>query len=277
MDLLSGGTTEVQDSHKGFVAVIPARGGSVGLPRKNILEVQGISLIARAVLIAEKIKEIRWLIVSTDDREIALEAERAGAEIPFLRPKALARSNTPMLAVLKHAFEWLQDSKTFGDNACEGLVLLQPTSPMRKTEHVVGAIKRYREARTRNKNIAGVQTVSPVPDAYSAPNLWQSGHIAKLMEWAKLPAVKLRRTGRFSKGTNLYYRNGAAVVLDTKKLEALNLLSGAVMPYVIDQPLMTIDTIFDLLRIEHCAGNLEPDPREIGWKSVFNADARKRK
>lgn len=259
-----------QKPQKGFLAVIPARGGSVGLPRKNLLEIQGISLIARAVLIAKGIKELEWIIVSTDDRKIAREAERAGASIPFMRPKVLAKDDTPMLDVLKHALEWFQSSNIDGAEVCEGVVLLQPSSPMRKTEHVVGAIEQYMNVTSKRKNVAGVHTISPVPRKQLPRYLWQRSERNDNGVHAGRTAVNIVRSKALADHDELYYRNGAAVVLNPERLDVLTLSEGPVIPHVIQKPLVSIDTFYDFLCVEYAEEKLEPDPKEIGWQSCGN-------
>ena len=263
-----------KDFSPSFVAVIPARGGSSGLPGKNLMEVQGMSLIARAVLIAQEIEEIKWIIVSTDDYDIAREAERAGVEGPFMRPAALARADTPMTAVLEHALHWFRSSRTSGNRTCHGVVLLQPTSPMRKAEHVIGAIDLFVRSRLERMEVCGVHTVSLVPQTLFPENLWRYEGKKTFTERAKsgLPIMARRREG--STEGRLYYRNGAAVVLDPDHLGALTLSGGSAIPYVIDKPLVTIDTFFDLQCIEHCGERLEPDPHAIGWESLRNNGGR---
>jgi len=252
-----------KDRSSGFVAVIPARGGSKGLPGKNLMKVQGISLIARAVLMAKRIPEIQWIIVSTDEEAIAHEAEWAGASIPFMRPVALAQDDTPMIAVLKHALGWFQSLVKDADILCQGVVLLQPTSPMRKFQHVTGAMELYNRSRVEGIDVAGVHTVSPVPEEYCPWNLWRRKEKAAEEthpEKGDLPMVK-RDNG--SKQSRLHYRNGAAVVLDVKRLNGLTLAQGPVLPYIIEEPIITIDTLYDLLYIEHCGRRLEPDTRDV--------------
>lgn len=236
----------------GFLAVIPARGGSTGLPGKNLKNLRGISLVARAVLIARRIEEIRWILVSTDDEAIAREAEKAGASAPFFRSPELSGGEVPMVQVLRHALGWFRDNVKEG---CDGLVLLQPTSPMRRSAHVRDAISLFKKARKADPQTSAVHTVSPVPSAF------MPGRMQRLYRDAggllRIGAASFP-SGR-SSGTPLYYRNGAAVVLDPDRLDALTLNNGRVVPNILDRPLVSIDSIFDLLYIEHCAGGLEPD------------------
>src|ERR1051326_8689313 len=85
------------------LAVIPARGSSKGLPRKNIVEFVGLPLIAHSIRLAKMCPEISECIISTDSEEIASIARAHGGEVPFLRPKELARDETPTWPVLQHA------------------------------------------------------------------------------------------------------------------------------------------------------------------------------
>ncbi|GIO07333.1 hypothetical protein J31TS6_33610 [Brevibacillus reuszeri] len=110
------------------LAIIPARGGSKGVPRKNIRELCGKPLIAWSIEEAKKSKYIDQIIVSTDDEEIAAVARQWGAEIPFLRPVELAQDHTPGIDPVLHALKMLPQY--------EYIVLLQPTSPLRSTDDI---------------------------------------------------------------------------------------------------------------------------------------------
>src|SRR5712691_3097384 len=90
--------------------VIPARGGSTGLPGKNLRKLGGLSLIGQAIASARESALLARFIVSTDSEEIAAEAERHGAPVPFLRPGELATDEAGMLGVLRHAVRWLESS-----------------------------------------------------------------------------------------------------------------------------------------------------------------------
>ncbi len=123
-----------------IVGAVLARGGSRGIPRKNLLDLAGRPLIVRAVERLRAVPEISRLVVSTDDPEIARVAEDAGAEILSLRPAALARDDTPSLAVLDHLARELAAA---GENA--GVILShQATSPLCTARDLSGAIAAFR-------------------------------------------------------------------------------------------------------------------------------------
>jgi CMP-N,N'-diacetyllegionaminic acid synthase len=120
------------------LAVIPARGGSKGLPRKNIVEFAGLPLIAHSIRLAKMCPEISECIISTDSEEIASIARAHGGDVPFLRPEELARDETPTWPVLQHALATVETlrKKEFGS-----VLLLQPTNPSRLPEDVTRAIE----------------------------------------------------------------------------------------------------------------------------------------
>lgn len=124
------------------LGIIPARGGSRGLPGKNLRPLAGQSLVARAGAVARASGVIDRVVLSTDSPAIAEEGRRAGIEVPFMRPATLAADETPMLAVLRHAVEALE-----ADGWTPAIiVLLQPTSPLRRPAHVREAVTRLRDS-----------------------------------------------------------------------------------------------------------------------------------
>ena len=124
---------------KHTVAVIPARGGSKGLPRKNLRPLAGKPLIAHTIEAARASSYVDRVIVSTEDKEIAEVSRQWGAEVPFLRPKELAEDLTPTEPVLKHALEWLEKVEGY---QVDIVLFLQPTDIFRKRFMIDGAIKR---------------------------------------------------------------------------------------------------------------------------------------
>jgi len=117
---------------KKILALIPARGGSKGLPGKNIKPLLGKPLIAWTIEQAKASKYVDRVVVSTDDDEIAEVAIRYGAEVPFLRPKELARDDSPTIDAILHALDFFSDKGERFDL----LALLEPTSPLRDSEDI---------------------------------------------------------------------------------------------------------------------------------------------
>lgn len=119
------------------LAVIPARGGSKGVPRKNIKPLLGKPLIAWTIEAAQQTRHPMRVIVSTDDKEIARVAKSCGAEVPFLRPAAIAQDLSTDVEWLMHALDWLRENEGY---APEMVVRLPPTSPLRTSAHIDAGI-----------------------------------------------------------------------------------------------------------------------------------------
>jgi N-acylneuraminate cytidylyltransferase len=184
------------------LAVIPARGGSKGIPRKNILEFAGAPLIAYSIAAGLSSRLVTRTIVSTEDDEIASVARAWGAETPFLRPAELAQDNTTDYPVFEHALAWLAEHEHYHPDV---LVQLRPTSPVRPLTCVDDAIQmlidhpqadsvrgvveagenpykmwRLDPASQEMQPLLGVDGIS---EAYNAPRqllprvYWQTGHI----------------------------------------------------------------------------------------------------
>jgi len=122
-----------------ILGLIPARGGSKGLPRKNIKPLLGKPLIAWTIEQALASKYLDKVVVSTDDKEIAEISKKYGAAVPFMRPKELAEDNAKGIEVVLHAIDWLK--KNNKQKQYNLLMLLQPTSPLRSTEDIDKAIE----------------------------------------------------------------------------------------------------------------------------------------
>jgi CMP-N,N'-diacetyllegionaminic acid synthase len=120
----------------GVLGIVPARGGSKGVPGKNVRPLAGRTLLDYTADAAKRSGRIDRLVLSTDSEEIAEAGRRAGLDVPFIRPAALAQDDTPMLPVLQHALAAL-DAQAW---VAEIVVLLQPTSPLRRDRHIVDAV-----------------------------------------------------------------------------------------------------------------------------------------
>ncbi len=124
------------------LALIPARGGSKSIPRKNIIDFAGFPLIAYSIAAGLQAKTVNRVMVSTDDEEIAAISRQYGAETPFLRPDEHSQDNTPDLPVFVHALEWLAENEGYRPDI---VVQLRPTSPFRRVRHIDDAVYRLIE------------------------------------------------------------------------------------------------------------------------------------
>ena len=115
------------------LALIPARGGSKSIPRKNIVDLGGKPLLAYGLQAVRKSKYIQRTIVSTDDPLLANIAKQYNAEIPFLRPSHLSQDNTSTLSVVEHALNWLDENEEYQPDY---VLLVQPTEPFIKTDQI---------------------------------------------------------------------------------------------------------------------------------------------
>lgn len=120
------------------LGIIPARGGSKGLPNKNILPLAGKPLIAHTIAAALAARLLDKVIVSTDHEGIAEKARQYGADVPFIRPSELAQDDTAIYPVLAHAVRWLEQHEGYSPDY---VMLLQPTSPLRNTEDIDSAVR----------------------------------------------------------------------------------------------------------------------------------------
>lgn len=122
-----------------YLAVIPARGGSKGLPRKNLIDLAGKPLLAWSIEQALASHSINEVVVSTDSEEIAQVAGAFGAKVPFLRPDDISQDGSATEPVLLHALDWYQNH----GRAFDAVVLLQPTSPIRHPGQIERAIRLF--------------------------------------------------------------------------------------------------------------------------------------
>jgi CMP-N-acetylneuraminic acid synthetase len=123
-----------------YIVLICARGGSKGLPKKNIKALNGVPLIGWSINIAKKIDQVSRVIVSTDSKEIAKIAIEFGAEVPFMRPKELSSDYSPEWLVWRHAITFLENQN---DENIENIIVLPTTAPLRSIEDVNNCIAEF--------------------------------------------------------------------------------------------------------------------------------------
>lgn len=220
------------------VAMINARGGSVGVPRKNIRPLMGKPLIGYSIDVARKTRAIDRVIVSTEDEEIAEVAKSLGAEVPFMRPKELATSHAVQLDTIRYNIEKLEES---GERV-DIVVLLQPTAPLRKVEDVEGCLDLLIE-----KNADTCITVTDVGSRHP------TGIYRKHQDGTLEPFVKADARG-FNRQDleQIYWRTGSVYVMRRDVIINQNAIYGekVVGFEVPDERSFNIDTMFDWQLIE---------------------------
>lgn len=179
------------------LAVIPARGGSKGIPGKNLVPLGGRPLLAYTADAARASRTLSRVIVSTDDPVTAAAARALGLEVPFLRPAPLSADDTPMLPVLQHAVAEMRAAGFEPD----AVVLLQPTSPLRRAEHIDGAV-----ALLEKTGADSVVSVIEVPHQFNPRSVMRMDG-ARLRPFLDSPTV----AGRQQK-PHVLARNGPAVL-----------------------------------------------------------------
>ena len=219
-----------------ILVIIPARGGSKEVPNKNIKKINGIPLIVYTIREVLKLKKYYYkFIVSTDSKKIARISEKAGACVPFIRPKRLALDTTPTLPVLRHALKYIEKNDKVN---IDWLLTLQATSPLTKANDIKKCIKLI------NKNIDSVVSVREGNECHPMYLNIKKGKYLKPFQ----KNVKFIR--RQDINPTIYKFNGSIFL--TRKKIILNSKSniffgGKMLPYIMSrEKSVEIDNAFDL-------------------------------
>ena len=215
------------------LGLVPARGGSKGVPDKNIRPLAGRTLVEYAALAARESGVVDRMILSTDSDAIAEAGRRAGLEVPFIRPVALAADDTPMLSVVHHALRALDE----GGWVPDAIVLLQPTSPLRRPEHIRDAV-----ALLRDTGADSVVTVVELP-RHLSPDYVMRIEDGRLYNFLPEGAGVTRRQD----ARRAYSRDGTVYAFRAATLERFgNIYGDDCRPLVVDaQDSLSIDTVAD--------------------------------
>tara|TARA_Y100000589_G_C27199315_1_gene648708 strand:- start:1663 stop:2352 length:690 start_codon:yes stop_codon:yes gene_type:complete len=218
--------------------VIPARGGSKGIPHKNIVNLNGKPLISYSIESAKESKLIDEFIVSTDDKEIAKVANSYGASVPFIRPDSISGDSSKMIDVLIHSYNWIKKKKVV-----EGIILLQPTSPFRKSKHIDEAIQIYKD--NSANTVVSLVEVPHQYNPYSLNQIDERGLVKPFLD--KVPLISLRQ-----EKPKFYARNGPSIlILRPNQLKTGSLYGKKCMPYFMSlKDSLDIDSYEDLLMAE---------------------------
>jgi CMP-N-acetylneuraminic acid synthetase len=219
-----------------ILGIILARGGSKGLPEKNIALLNNVPLIAYTIKAAHESKLITRCILTSDSEAIISVAKQYDLEVPFTRPAELATDTTPALPVIQHAVEWLREHENYRPDY---IVLLQPTSPLRTVQHIDQALRRLIQSAA--DSIVSVVKVPHNFNPYSVMEL-ENGLLRPFIEYDE------KRNLRQLKPT-FYGRNGAAIYAFSYGclMQKNSLYGDTILPFEMrKEDSIDIDDAFDL-------------------------------
>jgi CMP-N-acetylneuraminic acid synthetase len=221
-----------------ILAIIPARGGSKGIPRKNLVEVAGVPLVGHSIRHALESSAITRLVVSTEDEEIAAVARKLGAEVPFMRPRELAEDHVLDFPVFRHVLETLSAVERYEPTL---VVHLRPTTPFRRIVWIDEATERL----IANSNADSLRSVSrPGQHPYRMFRIDEDGFLDPLMKQEHPTPYVLRRQDL----PPVYYYN---CVLDITRpatiFEKGSMTGDKILPYIVpEDEVIDVDTPRDL-------------------------------
>lgn len=225
--------------NKKILLIIPARGGSKGLPGKNIAKLGGVPLIVHSITAGKNSKLADRILVSTDSPRIGKISQKYGADVPFLRPKEFATDVSPTVDAVIHALDWLD----VRSEKYDAVGLLEPTSPLRKPEDIDNAIKILIKNWGRTDAVVSVGKIGLENPALAKKI--EKGHIKPIIEFSQ------KTTGR----QNLpaaYFPYGVIYLCKTATLrKEKTFYPKRTMPYHIERwQNYEIDDIYDLVVIQ---------------------------
>ena len=213
-----------------ILAVIPARGGSKGIPGKNIIEVAGRPLIAYTLEAAKNSRFIDYVLVSTDSEEIADAARKYGGEVPFLRPDELASDTAKTIDAVLHCVKEMEKlGKSF-----DTVILLQPTSPLRTAKDIDGAIELF--FKNGEKSLVSVSELDVNPVL-----------IRRVEDGRAVPILNESSTVRRQDFKKYYRVNGAIYINKASELGSETSLNDNETAYIMDSShCIDIDSMEDI-------------------------------
>jgi YrbI family 3-deoxy-D-manno-octulosonate 8-phosphate phosphatase len=225
------------------LALIPARGGSKSIPRKNIRLFAGHPLVAYSIAAGLQASRVTRTIVSTDDEEIAEVARKYGAETPFLRPAEFAQDNTTDLPVFQHALGWLQEHEGYQPDI---VVQLRPTSPIRPTDCVDAAVQLLLD-HPEADSVRGI-----VPSGQNPFKMWRVDEQGRMAPLLSVPGIAEPYNAPRQALPQTYWQTGHIDAIRVSTIYQKHSLSGDIIYSLMIDPRYTvdIDTLRDWQRAE---------------------------
>jgi N-acylneuraminate cytidylyltransferase len=225
-----------------IISLIPARGGSKGIYKKNIAPLAGKPLIAYSIEYSLACPLIGRTIVSTDDSEIADIAKKYGAEVPFLRPSELAQDDTQDYPVFLHALQWLREHEGYTPDL---VVHLRPTSPLRPT----GLIEKAIQMITQDPDADCLRTISETP--ITPYKMWkmEKGYLRPFVQLEGKESYNMPRQDL----PKVFWHNSVLDIIRASTILEKHSVSGIkILPLLMDDSFLTvdIDKPFDLIVAE---------------------------
>lgn len=226
------------------LAIIPARGGSKGVPGKNIKLLGGKPLLQYTLESANESQLLTRVILSSDDASIIATAEALGLEVPFIRPANLATDQAKSIEVVQHAVQYLEEKGEFFDAVC----LLQPTSPFREKGFIDAAIEKFIQT-----GVDTLLSVLPVPHEYNPHWVFEENEAGHL----KLATGENQIIARRQELPGAYYRDGSLYLTKMDYIKR-GTFYGAQLGFIVSNPdfYVNIDTPTDWIAAEQKLPNL---------------------
>jgi CMP-N,N'-diacetyllegionaminic acid synthase len=227
-----------------ILGIIPARGGSKGVPGKNIKLLNGKPLLQYTAEIALESQCLTDVILSSDDKQIITVAESLGVQVPFMRPSALADDQTPTIDVIIHALQWFENQAVFFDAVC----LLQVTSPFRTVEFLDEAITKFMVS-----GCDSLVSVQKVPHEYNPHWTFEVNPEGNL----KIATGEGKIISRRQELPDAYHRDGSIYITKTEVLLQQHSLYGKSTSFIESSPefYVNIDTLTDWEKAEQMIKN----------------------
>ncbi|RPH74680.1 acylneuraminate cytidylyltransferase [bacterium] len=234
------------------LAIIPARGGSKGIPHKNIRVFAGHPLIAYSIAAGLTAETVSRVIVSTDDAEIAAVARQYGAETPFLRPDEISQDNTLDLPVFEHALRWLEEQEDYHPDV---VVQLRPTSPVRPRPCVDSAVRLLLD-HPQADSVRGV-----VPAGQNPHKMWKVGQDGQMSPLLRVEGIAEPYNAPRQALPPVYWQTGHIdAIRPNTILNKCSMSGDVILPLMIDpRYTVDIDNLSDWQRAEWLVyqGNLD--------------------